>query len=198
MRACGLKILCCRVSGHTQHHNGNLDGQAADLRRVAEQSGATVIDRQHHVGSGTDPYWLAPAVALAKEQGAKLLAECTDRFIRHPAYHSNDNPDAQARDEELKDLAWWAGGVTLVTLLHPDASPPEVRSHQRKRGQRAKGRKGGRPKVNKPGYKKQRRRLNMSKVFWMSTVGFSVRKIAELLKQHPTQIQRWISRLGGR
>lgn len=82
---------------------------------------------------------------LAKRENATILAESTDRYIRNPGYHSKDMPDLQATDVDLRELTRWAEGVTLTTLLGPDAPPTEVRSYQQKRGQAAKGRKGGRP-----------------------------------------------------
>jgi len=130
-----------------QNRNGNLADQETNLRRKANRLGAEVVGVVGHVGSGTDPYWVGRAVAIAEKHEAKLYAETTDRFVRHPAYHSKDNPNAQARESELRDLAWWADGVVLTTDLDPNASPWESRSYQRKRGQRFKGNRGGRPKM---------------------------------------------------
>ena len=139
MRPGDSVILCCRVSERAQRHNGNLDDQERNLREMAKHFGVHVIDVVRRVGPGTDPCWLVAAVEKAKRCNAKLFAESTDRFIRHPAYHSKSNPDAQAREPDLQDLQVWTAGVTLVTDLHPDASPHEVRSYQRKRGQRLRG-----------------------------------------------------------
>ncbi len=140
-------IIWCRVSRCAQKCNGNLTDQEKNLRQKAEKFGAIVVETATYIGSGTDPYWLALPAEKAKKLGAKLFAESTDRFIRHAGYHSNENPDAQARDCELQDLSRWTQGVVLVTDCHPDATPRNVRSYQRKRGQYAKGRKGGRPKI---------------------------------------------------
>ena len=62
--------------------------QEKNLRQKAKKIGAIVVDTVKHVGSGTDPYWLAPYVEKANRCGAKLLAETTDRLVRHPGYHS--------------------------------------------------------------------------------------------------------------
>ncbi len=171
-------ILCCRVSGCTQNHAGNLADSEANLTERAKQLGVKIIAVKKHVGSGTDPYWLAWAVWFAKQNGAKLFAETTDRFIRHPAYHSKHNPNLQARDIDLQDLQSWTNGVTLVTDLHPDASPETTRSYQRKRGQVCKCNRGGRP--TKPKWT-QRRKAWLPLAMKMRDAGLSYRQIADLL-----------------
>ncbi len=159
-----LVLLCCRVSRHTQEYSGNLADQEKNLRTRAEKLGVTVIEVFTHVGSGCDPYWLALPAEKAKQLGAKLFAETTDRLIRHPGYHSGRWPNAQARNTELEDLRWWTSGVILTTDLNPDAIPSEVRSYQRKRGQVAKGNKGGRPRI----FNEQRKLLDAVKKLWRS------------------------------
>lgn len=125
-------VLWCRVSGREQQRTSKLDRQVENLIAEAERRGITVVDVIRHVGSGTDPTWLVRASILAKEHGAIILAECTDRFVRHPGF-MDTNQDAQARDFDLEDLARAADGVTLATILHPDAPASEVRSYQRTR-----------------------------------------------------------------
>jgi len=139
-------VLCCRVSACEQNRNGNLDDSEANLRRRAEALGVCVVGSYRHVGSGYDPWWVGRAAAMASELRAKLFAESPDRFIRSPKY-SKTSQDAQAREVDLRYLAWWANGVPLVTDLEPDATPSETRSYQRKRGQRLKGKPGGRPRI---------------------------------------------------
>jgi hypothetical protein len=121
---------------------------------------------------------LAPVAEHAKRHGEKLFSESVDRFIRSPEYHSTDNPDAQADYADLQDLAFWADGVTLVTDLHPDASPHKVRSYQRKRGQKFKGNRGGRPTKRKW---KERRLAWIHLARKMREAGQSFRQIAESL-----------------
>jgi len=188
-------VLCCRVSTYEQGRTEKLTRQVAYLRQEMERREAAVVYVIRHVGSGRNPYWLAKAVVIAKEHGAKLVAESTSRFIRHPGYHSVQNWTAQARDVDLEDLRWWTKGMTLVTLLNPDASPADERSYQSKRGQRAKGRKGGRPKQNEAGYKKQRRISNLPKVYWMNVCGLSIRRIATMLQVPTMTVHGWIQRL---
>lgn len=187
-------VLCSRVSHSIQDHTGNLRDQEAGLRKSVEGLRAIVLKVWDHVGSGVNPWWLANAAAIARKQGAKLVAESTDRFIRNPLYHSSKNPNAQARRLELEDLARVTRGLTLATLLHPDASPTQVRSFHRKRGQQAKDRKGGRPKMNKPGYKKERRQRLQPRVVRQYRAGFSFRQISAMTGVPIATAHDWVRR----
>lgn len=104
-------ILCCRVSSHEQNRRRNLEDQETNLRREMEKRGAVVVHVRKYEGSGVDPIWPAGAAAMAKEQGAKLVAETTDRFIRHPSYHSKKRPDLQAHGMHLDKLRLCTEGV---------------------------------------------------------------------------------------
>ena len=144
-------ILCVRVSRRAQKAAGNLDNQERHLRFVAEAYGATVLDVVRHVGPGWNLDWLLPAISLAKRLGAKLLAESVSRFVRSVNYHSVNAPDAQPSEEQLKRLGLACDGVILITALNPNSTPAEERGSQTKRGQAAKGHRGGRPMSKKPG-----------------------------------------------
>ncbi len=102
LRQGDLVILCCRVSTCSQDHDGNLQSQVANLTDRAKHFGVEILDVVQYVGSGTEPLWLFRVAEYAKRHGAKLFAETTDRFIRHPDYHSIANPDAQAGEPELQ------------------------------------------------------------------------------------------------
>ena len=192
LRFGGRIVLACRVSTEAQRKNGNLADQEARLRKVAESFGAIVVDVVRHCGSGADPYWIARPVAIAQPQGALLLAESTDRLIRHAGYDSKTNPDAQARKTELEDLKQWADGVPLVTVIAPDAPPTLARSHQSRRGQSAKWRKGGRPPKVQPGWKKLRREQKQPLAIEMRREGKSIRQIAKALNVPCSTVQGWI------
>ncbi len=118
------------------------------MRQEMEKRGADVVDVVTHVGNGMEMDWLMAATWKAQRKRAKLVAESTDRFVRSQFYNSNVRPDAQATILQLGELRMWTQALPLVTLIHPDSSPSEVRSYQRKRGQRLKDRKGGRPPKN--------------------------------------------------
>jgi DNA invertase Pin-like site-specific DNA recombinase len=196
----GMKvILVCRVSSGFQSSKGNNDDQEAVLRAALKARGATVEGVKRLVGRAWEVQAeLYEAANEASQIDAVLLAESTNRLVRPPRYHPKDRPYLVAGANELCDLPWVCGDVKLVTLLPPDTHWKEERAFQIKRGQQQKDHRGGRPGPRRPGYKKQQRETMLSKVFWFSKVGFSVRRIANLLKQHPTQIQRWLDKLKGR
>jgi hypothetical protein len=167
------------VSHRTQDHQGNLDDQEHNLRQAVEEQGGVVLYAAKHVGSGRDRSWLQEHANNSKQQGALLLAETTCRFARHLFYHSQDNPDQQANEADLDNLRRWTLEVPLMTHLHPDATPAEVRSYQRRRGQRSKGR-GGRPRKSDsgPGHRKRRRQQFQGRVRELAGLGYSSRDIA--------------------
>lgn len=192
----GMKVvLCCRVSRRAQNRTGNLANQLANLEFIAASAGCVVVEKFCHVGSGNDPFWLIEVTEFALAHGAALLAEATDRFIRNQYYHSNTFPDAQATKGELETLQWHTEGITLMTVLPPDASPKEVKSYQRKRGQMQKGRKGGRTK-------KRKQRIypleTKAKGIRMHDHGFSYQDVADFLTEHTkdlvprSTVQGWV------
>lgn len=187
-------ILCCRVSTHEQGRTKKLARQVAYLRRKLEDRGAVIIFVVEHEGAGCDPYWLAKATEMAKTHGAKLVAESTCRFIRHPAYHSKDNWTAQARDLDLQELWFWTEGVTLVTLIDPDASPEQEKAIQTHRGQCASGRKGGRPKQQQPGYKKRQRLAMLPRVLRLREFGATFGEIARKTGLPRSTVQDWVEK----
>ena len=152
------------------------------------------------VGSGFDPLWVVRAADIAKRHNGKIVAITADRLIRHPDFKSTGNNyerNARANTEDLEDLKRFAGCVELVTLTDPDATLAECMALYKKIGQQVKGRKGGRPRKNPPGYKKERRLRNQSKVFWMRAVGYPVRRIARILHEPESTVRRWVRRFLG-
>ncbi len=196
----GTKVwLWCRVSSGLQDANGNNADQEVELLTAVEGLGGIVVGVTAHAGKVSEAEaQLCKVANMASRSDAVLLAESTSRFVRHPNYHPKLRPHLVAGANILRDLCWVCGDVTLVTMLDPDAKWQDERAHQSKRGQLQKGNRGGRPTKPIPGYKKRCQGLMLSKVFWLSKTGFSVRDIAAMLKQHTTQIQRWRNKLRGR
>jgi hypothetical protein len=186
-----LVLACCRVSGRERKRK--LADQEVNLRQVCERYGAILVDVVMHVGSGADPFWIGAAAKKAKELNAVLLAETTDRFVRHPDFHSSKNADAQAREADIELLAECADGVDLLTDLHPDAPPSEVRSYQRLRGRRATGHTGGRP--TEAGYKKRRRQRLKPPAIKMCKDGMSFRKISAVLHVAESTVRSWLKQV---
>lgn len=185
-------MLCCRVT--TQGQEANLKDQEANLRSVAVGCGAKVVEVFTHVGTGYDTDWLWRAAEAARKHGAKLLAESANRLIRHPCYDSKSWPDAQARESDLWELRQATEGITLVTHLHPDATPGEERAYHTKRGQREKGRKGGRPTKQKPGDKKRRRDELLPRVLRLHERGATLGDIAARTGVPRSTVQDWIAK----
>jgi DNA invertase Pin-like site-specific DNA recombinase len=185
-------VVAARVSGRTQKRSRNLNNAVAALIAKAERLGCDVVSVQRKVASGKDSIWLAPAVGKAQEYGAKILAETTDRLKRHQDYHSVKCPDARITEWDLQMLALETEGVRMVTLLHPDATPKEVRSYQRKRGQAQKGKKGGRPKVTPPGEMVARRKRHKEEIIKLNAAGHGSREIARRLNVPESTVRRWV------
>jgi hypothetical protein len=175
-------VLVVRVSSREQELGCNLADEVANLRREAERRGLIVIGIHAYVGSGWNPD-LYPALTLAWEHGAVILAESVDRLMRPRDFHSQKNPTAVLSLGDLRTLHHLAAGIQLYTLVHPDASPGAVRSYQTKRGQAAKGSRGGRPVKGRDAF-----RLNwQGEALRLHDAGWSLRAVAAE-----------ISRLGGR
>jgi DNA invertase Pin-like site-specific DNA recombinase len=196
-------VIFLRVSHHNQRRRGNLNDQEAKLRRAMAKLGVVVVYVYHHVGSGWDCDAVSSAAAIAREHGAKLVAESVSRFIRHPDYHSKSCPDAQADAADLQGLRNSAPGVILVTLLHPDASAAEERSFQRKRGQSEKDKKGGRPPKGParepprpPGYKRQRRLEWLAHVLALAREKQAVRAISAETGMAKSTVADWLAKYG--
>lgn len=193
-------VLWLRVS--TQWQEANLDDQEANLRRVVEERGATVVAVVRYVGSSCGGERaredlldrLADAAELARQHGAKLLAESTNRFVR-PTWYDSKLPKAQATELDLRDLQWATKDVVLVTHLHPDATPKQERAYHTARGQREKDRKGGRPpSPPKAGYKKLRRDELLPYVVGWHEDGLTLGQIAKKAGLPRSTVQDWIAK----
>jgi DNA invertase Pin-like site-specific DNA recombinase len=185
-------ILCLRVSKRAQKKTGNLEDQKRHLRRVVAERGARVVGLIPHEGPGWDFSWLIPALAKAKECGAKLLAESVSRFVRSKEYHSSKNPESQPSELQLESLRVLSDGVSLVTALDPNASPAEERSWQTKRGQMFKDRRGGRPLSNSPGYKLALRHRLKPLARQMRADGASVGEIVKHTGVARSTVRDWV------
>jgi hypothetical protein len=158
--------------------------------------GAVIIGVFDRVGSGFDPAWLIRPAALARQHGARLVAESTSRFIRNRLYHSRKNWKAQATEPELEDLARWTRGVVLVTALDPDASPEQERDYESNR--RGGKDRGGETPLNRDQF---RERDWLPLALNLAAAGMHLRPIALKIEEKfgdaptPQAIGKWLKRL---
>lgn len=176
-------VICCRVSGRVQKWKRSLDKQERNLRQIVKKRGGIVVGVVSYQGSGIDPSWLLEAARLARKHRAILLAESTDRFIRHPSFNTDYWPTAQAREADLWNLESWSPGVLLMTVLDPDAKPSLVRNYQQDRGKRM---------TKTPGYKKQETIEATPEIIRLKKAGLTQHEIARRVGMNQPRVRRVI------
>lgn len=143
-------VLHCRSSKEQQKYSGNLDDQVKSCTDEIVRRKLPIYFTQAIVCSGWQPeIYIPPIVQKAKECNGIIVAETIDRLMRPMDYHSVTNPGAFLNDWMLGKLENLLDGIPTFTLQNPNASPGENRGTQIKRGQKEKGRKGGRPMTNR-------------------------------------------------
>jgi hypothetical protein len=163
-----LFILVCRISHFTQK---SLWNQEKKLREIVKQRGGKVIDALTYIGSTYRGEWedlLEAAGHKAREHNAILLALETDRFMRHPLYHPDDQ--REWTNLELQWLAHLTSGAPLMTVEHPNKSG---RSEQTKRGIDQK--KNGKVIANE-----------------LRREGYSLGSIADRFGRKKETVQKWL------
>lgn len=187
-------VTCVSSRDRARDRVNNHRDQRLNLTAEARERGLRPVGVLPYTGSRFDPTWVATAVAKARKRGADvILFESTDRIVRHRQFRT-DHPkfvNLQATEEQLRELAQHAEGVTLVTDSPPDATPAQVRSYQRKRGQQFKDRRGGRPV--KPGYKKRRKEKKLGDVLALWKKGIPHRTISAVTGVPDRTVGRWIN-----
>ncbi|HBG26945.1 MAG: hypothetical protein A2Y10_12350 [Planctomycetes bacterium GWF2_41_51] len=117
------------------------------------------------------------------EQGkeAIIVAVSTDRFLRHLEWMPQYNRQPTAKD--FQKLQVLTRNVPLCTLIKPNEQQNGVggiTSCYTKMGQDAKNKKGGRPRKNNQGYKKERRHKYLISVIELRKAGNSWRRIENI------------------
>ena len=140
-------------------------------------------------GWDDDRLVLEVAAELAHKEGAVIVAESPDRFIRSIDFHTKTNPGALPTVAEYEKLMEVVGDVTLATVLPPDAPWKKVRGYQSRRGQIAKGSKPGRPKKTRY---KRRDESEISRAREMKGE-HSIGKIAKAVGRAKSTVQYWLS-----
>jgi len=190
-------LLYNRESTDQQDHEKHL----AVLHRFCKKHGVPVVGEFYENCSGK--LWnhnrraLLKAVKKAQSliRGGRhvaILATSGDRYLRNSYFTSHKNPDAVPTVAEFKKfLRRWDYGVDFLTLLHPNKPWERVRGFQSKWGQRTTGNRGGHPRHNKPGYKKQRRLEKLDRVFELHNEGKSFGEIEKLIDIPKTTVWDW-------
>lgn len=181
-------VLLNRVSTRRQERAGHLDD---DRRSCLEHlSGCNVIKLFGEVGSGKlGPHRtvLKKAIKCAKRHGAVVVVSSRDRLIRAQDFDGTNQSDDPTEEEYLA-LTKMARGVKLASILAPWK---RGRSAQIKRGQKARGNRGGRPPKKTPGYKKRWRKKKQPLVIASMSQGRSIRQTAALHDVKPPTVHLW-------
>jgi DNA invertase Pin-like site-specific DNA recombinase len=172
--------------------NGNLDEGMMDAWRSIRAWGVrpVVYDGVETSNIFGNRVILERAIEEARRLGAILVAPSRDRIIRSQCFGPGKTAKVeQPSVHEYEYLLQLANGVVLATLL-----PPDERGHssQVRRGQAAKGRKGGRPRKKNPGEVKDRRlRLTPLAIKKLSS-GMSQRATSAALGIAESTLRGWI------
>jgi DNA invertase Pin-like site-specific DNA recombinase len=199
LQPCRVVVLC-RVS--IPCNKGHLDDQDSNLSWEFERMGFDIVGVFKEVASGDaeDRITLELAALKAKELGAVLVAESTNRFVRSFCYKREDilreveKPRRIAISPNVMDFERFLDlvhGAKLATLWHPDLSEKEIRKLQSKRGQ--KGHRGGRPAV--PLTNKRRRELKASLAVKLRQDGLSWRQIGKALNVPWRTSKDWVVKM---
>lgn len=192
-------VLYCRVSSLKQFDDGTLDDQKQSTKRILEADGAVILATFGSIetASYTDENMrgrLAAAIAMAKKENAIVVVESTSRLIRSSEYDHRRNQKAQPTVWGFTQLMKLADGVSIASICPPDEMPGAERSMQIKRGQAAKGKKGGRPA--KPESKKETRLRRLDAALKLRDKGKSYRDIGTELGVPHSTVQDWVRKYG--
>jgi hypothetical protein len=201
-----LVILYIRVSSGPQEDRGNLITYEKVLRKELKRLNIPIRDCCKDVCSG----WLIhhekrtglrKAIRKAKAQNRKginviILSPSSDRFLRNRYYHSQERPDLIPTEDEFSEFVKLTRNVPLATFLHPDMPPEKVRSKQTKWGQQVKGKRGGRPRKEYPGYKKKLRNEKLPIVLKLNNQGKRICEISNLTGIKGDAVSDWINKDG--
>jgi DNA invertase Pin-like site-specific DNA recombinase len=189
-------IFYGRVSSRTQGRKKNLKNQKIQLESEHINRNIPTLGYYREICSGRiidDDRWaLVAAVREAKKHNAVIVAASTDRFLRNYFYES-DHPEILPTEHEYEKLKKLTGNIPLLTLLDPDMDPLKVRGYQSKWGQGQKGKRGGRPRERRPGYKKQIREEKLPDVLRLYRDGKSIGYIAKMMDLAWSTVKDWVT-----
>ncbi len=138
-----------RVSTQDQWDGGNAHDQTTYLTKVAIERGFAVPETFEICRSGKDLYWLPQMIAMSERYDATPLFTELDRIFRPLAYRVSSkegefsNEDAPYSRLDWSQLKLIIDGTKILVDLPPDATHEERASSSKRRGQAAKGNRGG-------------------------------------------------------
>jgi hypothetical protein len=179
----GDRVLAAiRVSTPEQVENGNQADQMRDVLAALKGTRATVVRIERWQGDAKDHMRLIRLAAQAKMLGVtKVVFDSTCRAYRPDAFHTKRNPNAHWTRGDLHQIKLYTQGLELFTVADPDLSPAQIRERQTKRGQFAKGNKGGRPSKQRRGSYRDKQQLK-ARALKMVANGMSSGEVAKHFK----------------
>lgn len=186
-----------RVSNRSQIKNNHLSNLASQFVEELESKGFKVVAVVKEVSAGwaEERDGLANAVSLAEENGAIVVVPDVSRLIRSKSYHSQNNPNAVPTEKEIQSLfRKEIRGVKVASLLHPKATPQQIRQSQQRRGKKASKKRDGRPKVKQKGDTAQRKRINRPKAIFLFEDRVPIREIGRRLEVSSSTVYGWIKK----
>ena len=201
-----LVVLYMRVSTTDQRTKCNLDNRHIWLRRKIKQMGIRlhgqifreVADSRTFQNRTKFKEAIAAAHTLQSENPEWIVAIVTDarnRFLRSTHFNGQANTDPPSL-RQLREFQEFLNGVALATVLHPDLSFGEVRSHETQIPAmvgNALGKAVGRPKgqSKRPGWKRDRRLGLIAEVRRLGDEGKSNREIGRQLRVPESTVRSW-------
>ena len=190
----GKVVIFSRLSTRGQQENHNHSQTINKLKDAVESKGLKLVGMVRCTAPGWSSITrlkLREAAQLAQEHGAVILAESTSRFVRNKSWKPGYDAETTLYDFERLEIV--TDDVPLVTLEDPDKLSDGERSVQTKRGMYGKGKHGGRPRKEKPGYKKRIRIEKIELARELRAKGMSYRKIADTLHINHMTVYKWLN-----
>ena len=162
------------------------------MRDILQTRGFVIAGEYTTQALGHDPDWVEKVVDEAERLDAYPVFETPDRLIRPHRFHPELRPFAPQTQYDINTAERFVKGRNVYFMVHPDTTPENQAGYQKKRGQRRKGNKGGRPcKLTKD--------EKMAIVVGLFRKGYSVAEILEhfaaeyRIKLSKSTLYRWLS-----
>ena len=126
-------LVCGRVPTKKQADDGNLKRQIMRIQYALYLLGAKNIIKEPpcevHLGQ-VNRSGLELIFHIAREYGAIVVFETTDRIISAKDFNPKTNPTAQLTAKDFEELLERAKFIPIATILHPDVLQQKNKSRQ--------------------------------------------------------------------